>query len=220
MLSLIFIVVNLANLLSAAVVVDRVAIIVGKRVVKASDIERDLRASQFMNNEPLDISAEARKKVADRLIIQELVRQEIMNGGYKQPSESEADALLRQQRPNRAGLSWYGLTEDQLRRYVLWQLTVLRFIDQRFRPGVLVTDEDVRTYYAEHRAELQKAYPKNNSLEALQPKIEEIIAGERVNERFEEWIEETKRRTRIEVRDPALVGALPPPRGSAPGVSK
>ena len=51
-------------------------------------------------------------------------------------------------------------TEDQLRRYLQWQLTVLRFIDQRFRPGVLVTEEEVRAYYDEHRAELQKANPR------------------------------------------------------------
>jgi hypothetical protein len=54
-------------LLSGAVVVDRVAIIVGKRVVKTSDLERDLRVSQFLNREPLDLSPATRRKVADRL---------------------------------------------------------------------------------------------------------------------------------------------------------
>jgi hypothetical protein len=88
-------------------------------------------------------------------------------------------------------------------------LTVLRFIDERFRPSVLVTDEDVRDYYEKHRAELQKAYPKSNTMEALTPKIQEIISGELVNQRFEEWIEETKRRTRIEFRDAAFGGAEP-----------
>ncbi len=201
--------VNLSWLLSGTVVLDRIAIIVGKRVVKTSDIERDLRASQFLNGEPVNVSTEAKRKVADRLIVQELVRQEIMNGGYRQPNESDVDALLQQKQRDAAALARYGLTADQLRRYLHWQLTVLRFIDERFRPSVLVTDEDVRDYYEKHRAELQKAYPKSNTMEALTPKIQEIISGELVNQRFEEWIEETKRRTRIEFRDAAFGGAEP-----------
>ena len=204
-----FIFVSLTWLLSGTVVLDRVAIIVGKRVVKNSDIERDLRASQFLNGEAVNVSIEAKRKVADRLIVQELVRQEIMNGGYSQPSERDVDALLQQKQRDAAALARYGLTADQLRRYLLWQLTVLRFIDERFRPGVLVTDEDVRDYYEKHRAELQKAYPKSNTVEALTPKIQEIISGELVNQRFEDWIEETKRRTRIEFRDAAFGGAEP-----------
>ena len=201
--------VNLSWLLSGTVVLDRIAIIVGKRVVKTSDIERDMRASQFLNGEPVNVSIEAKRKVADRLIVQELVRQEIMNGGYSQPNERDVDALLQQKQRDAAALARYGLTSDQLRRYLHWQLTVLRFIDERFRPSVLVTDEDVRDYYEKHRAELQKAYPKSNTVEALTPKIQEIISGELVNQRFEEWIEETKRRTRIEFRDAAFGGAEP-----------
>ncbi|HYI93856.1 MAG TPA: hypothetical protein VEX68_09955 [Bryobacteraceae bacterium] len=201
--------VNLTWLLSATVVLDRVAIIVGRRVVKTSDIERDLRASQFVNGEPVNVSMEAKRKVADRLIVQELVRQETMNGGYSQPNERDVDALLQPQHRDAAALTRYSLTAEQLRRYLLWQLTVLRFIDERFRPGVLVTDEDVRDYYEKHRRELEKAYPKSNSLEALTPKIREIISGELVNQRFEEWIEETKRRTRIEYRDAAFGGTAP-----------
>ena len=44
----------------------------------------------------------------------------------------------------------YGLTEPKLREQLLWQLTVLQFIDERFRGGVVVTDDDVRDYYDEH----------------------------------------------------------------------
>ena len=101
-------------------------------------------------------------------------------------------------------LSKYGLSEDQLKRYLQWQLTVLRFIDQRFRPGILVTEEEVRAYYDEHRAELQKANPRNSSIEALEPKIRETITGERINKNFEEWLDETRRRTRIEYREAAF----------------
>ena len=38
----------------------------------------------------------------------------------------------------RQDLNQYGVTEDELHDALLWQLTVLRFIDERFRPGVMV----------------------------------------------------------------------------------
>lgn len=204
--------------LLSAVVVDRVAIIVGRRVVKTSDIERDLRVTQFVNRQPLNLSAEAKRGVADRMITQELIRQELMNGGYTEPGQDDVTAYLQQLRNDRfkgseeqlhLELSRYGLSEPQLRQYLLWQLTVLRFIDQRFRPGVLVTDEDVRDYYDEHHAEMVKANPAKNSLQELDPKIRETISGERVNKSFEEWLQQTKERTRVEYREAAFEGTLP-----------
>jgi hypothetical protein len=209
---------NFAALLSGSVVVDRVAVVVGKRVVKTSDIDRDVRVSQFMNREPLKLNEVEKRKVADRLIDQELIRQEMMNGGYSQPSEQDVNTFLQQLQRDRfrgsesqlrAALTTYGLTEDQLRTYLQWQLTVLRFIDQRFRPGVLVTDEDVKAYYDQHQAELEKAYPQDSSLQALDAKIRETITGERINDSFDEWLKQTRSRTRIEYRDAAFrEGAL------------
>lgn len=205
----------MTGLLQGAEVVDRVAVVVGKRVVKASDIDRELRVSSFLNRQPLDQSPATRRKVAERLIDQELVRQELLTGQYSQPSEKDANDFLQQLKRDRFGgsdarfrteLARYHLTDDQLRRHLLWQLTVLRFIDQRFRAGVLVTDEDLAAYYKEHRAELEKAYPRNSSFETLEPKIRESLTGERVDQAFEEWLAETRRGTRIDYRQQAFTG--------------
>jgi hypothetical protein len=205
----------LASLASGADVIDRIAVIVGKRAIKSSDIDRELRVSNFLNRQPLDESPGAARKVAERLIDQELVRQDLLNGQYSQPTEKDANDFLQQLRRDRFGgsetrlradLARYRLTEDQLRRYLLWQLTVLRFIDQRFRNSVLVTDAEIADYYQEHRADLQKAYPQSNGLEALAPKIREIMSGERINQAFEEWLAETRRAVRIEYRQQAFPG--------------
>jgi hypothetical protein len=199
---------------SAAAVMDRVAVVVGRRAVKTSDIERDLRASQFLNRQRLDVSDAARKKVAERLIEQELIRQELQNGRYSLPTAADVDAFLARVRQDRFGgsdaqlraaLAQYGLTIEQLRQYLGWQLTVLRFIDERFRPAVLVTDEDVAAYYDQHRAELLRQNPKNSTLEALSQQIREAIAGQRVNEAFEEWLNQTRSQTRVQYR-PAAFG--------------
>jgi hypothetical protein len=206
------------------VVIDRIAVVVGNRVVKTSDIERDLRASQFLNRQKPDLSDAARKKVAERLIEQELIRQEIRNGGYRQPSAADVDGFIARIRRDRfadsetqfrSALAPWGLTPEQFRAYVAWQLTVLQFIDQRFRPGVLVTDEDVKHYYDQHRAELARANPNNSTFEKLEPEIRELIVGQRVNEAFEEWLNQTRRRTRVQYH-PAAFGEAPSSTGANP----
>jgi len=205
----------MTSLLSGAAVIDRIAVIVGKRAIKTSDIDRELRVSSFLNRQPLNESPSARRQVAERLIDQEMVRQDLLNGQYSQPTEKDAGDFLQQFRRDRFGgsetqlrvdLERYGLTEEQLQRYFLWQLTVLRYIDQRFRNGVVVTDEEVAAYYRQHRAELQTAYPQNNGLEALAPKIRESMTGERIDQAFEEWLAETRRGVQIEYREQAFSG--------------
>lgn len=198
---------------SGAVILDRLAVIVGKHVIKLSDIDRALRVTDFLNREPLDLSAKAKRQAAERLIDQEIIREEIIKSGYRRPPESEAtrleeqivhdryggsDALLRQ------ALAHYGLTEDQLHEQLLWQLTVLQFIDQRFRPGVYVSDDQVRAYYDQHLAELRRENPKDNSLETLQPKIRNLLEGEQINKDFADWLQEERKDHRIEYKQEAF----------------
>ena len=118
---------------AAPVVMDRVAVVVGRRVVKTSDIDRDLRASQFLNRQPLDVTDAARKKVVDRLIEQELIRQEMQSGQYSEPDAAALDAFedrLRKERFGgedarfRSALAQYGLTRERFRDYLQWQLAV------------------------------------------------------------------------------------------------
>jgi hypothetical protein len=151
----------------------------------------------------------ARRKSAERLIDQVIIGDEIASGQFPRAAEADAQAFLariRQERfagsdPGlRQALTTYGLTEDQLRDQLLWQLDVLRFIDARFSPGVLVTDEEVRTYFNEHR----KDFPQNAAFEAVEPKIRAALEGERVNRSFTDWLQQTRRRNRIEYRQEAF----------------
>jgi peptidyl-prolyl cis-trans isomerase SurA len=203
----------LASALPGAVVLDRIAVIAGKHVIKESDIERDLRLTEFLNGQPLDLRPAAKRQSAERLIDQDIIRQEIATGNYQRPSESEASELLDRLRRDRFGgsdsrlreaLARYGLTEDDLREQLLWQLTVLRFIDQRFRVGVLVTDEEVHAYCEQHLSELRRQYPTAGNCEALAPKIKSSLEGERINQNFNEWLAQARKSERIEYKQEAF----------------
>jgi hypothetical protein len=187
-------------------VIDRVAVVVGLRAVKLSDIQRELRVTSFLNRQPLDESSAAMHKAAERLIDQELVRQDLQRGQYSQPTAEDAAAFLQQLKHSRfagsdtlfqAELTRHHLTEDQLRRQLLWQLTVLRFIDERFRPGILITDEDIAAWRAQHPTEARNA---------TDDQLRENLTGERINQAFDDWLAETRRDTRIEYRPQAFIG--------------
>lgn len=203
-------------ILSGAVVLDRIAVIAGGHVIKLSDIDRDIRLTDFLNRAPLDFDRVARRAAAERLITQQIIRDEIVSGGYRRAPESQATQLLADLRRDRfAGsgqrlreaLQGYGLTEDELQKQLLWQITVLQFINQRFRGGVVVTNEDARDFYDEHYAELQKQYPKDNSLEALEPKIRSMLEEQAVDRAFNVWLDQARKNEKVEFKDEALAGS-------------
>jgi hypothetical protein len=194
-------------ILASAAIIDRIAVVVDSHAIKTSDIQRELRVASFLNRRPLDESSATMRQAAERLIDQELVRQEILHGQYAQPTEKDVEAFLQQLKHDRfsgsdaqfrAELTRHHLTEDQLRRQLLWQLTVLRFIDQRFRPAILVTDDDIAAWRQQHAAETR-------NLTADQ--IRELITGERINQAFDDWLKAARRDVRIEYRPQAFIGS-------------
>ena len=196
-----------------AVVLDRIAVIVGKRVIKTSDIDVDLRLTAFLNREPVRTDPDNKHRSAERLIDQEIIRQEIISGGFRRPAESQAAGLEGQLTRDRFGgseaqlrveLTRYHLNENDLREQLLWQLTVLSFIEQRFQGGAVVADEDVRSYYDQHLADLRRQNPQASSYEALEPQIRTLLEGERVNQNFNQWLGQARSRYRVDYKQEAL----------------
>jgi hypothetical protein len=199
--------------LSGSVVIDRIAVVVGKHAIKTSDIDRDVRATQFLNHERPDFSVDTKRKAAERLIDQTLIGDEMEKGKYARSGAGDLDAMFKRLLQDRFGgsaarmkdsLSEYGLGEDQLRMQLQWQLDVMRFIEERFRPGVLVTDDEVRSYYDARQADLKRQFPQLRTYEALAPKIRTSLEGERLNGNFEQWLTQVRQRNRVEYRQGAF----------------
>lgn len=194
-----------------AVIIDRIAIVVRNSIIKDSDINRDIRVTDFLNGRPLNFSASARKEAADRLIAQALIRREIRLGDYPMATLQDADEQLDSLESERfktqaaldRALERYGLTELDLRTQFQWQLTVLRFIDLRFKPAVMVTDQEADAYYREHEAELRHDHPKQ-SLDELKSDARDVIVGERVNKLFFDWLNQQRGDTKIVFHEASL----------------
>ena len=130
-----------ANLITWAEVYDRVAVAVGNHAISSSDIERDIRLTAFMNGSKLDFSLAEKRKAADRLIDQWMIREEMAKRNYAAVSATNIDAVFNKIKAARfrsaaeyqEALGNYGITESELKAQVAWQATVLRFIAERFQ---------------------------------------------------------------------------------------
>lgn len=201
----------IASLLDA-VIIDRIAVRVGNAIIKDSDIDRIVRVTEFLNDEALDLGNKARRDAAKRLIDQAFIRQEIRVGDYPQASWDEADEQIAKLKKNRyktpaafnQALARYGLVEPDLRYEFQWQLTVLRFVDLRFRPAVLVKDEDIEQYYREHLPTLRKENPGDSSLNGLREQIRDTLVGEKVNQLFFSWLDDHRKEGKVEIVEASL----------------
>jgi hypothetical protein len=192
----------LSGFAARAEMIDRSAIVVGRQVVKLSDVERDIRVTSFLNGQQPDFSPASRKQAASRLIDQALIREQVRSGEFRVASIAEADQLLAETRKDRFAndaqfkhsLSQYGIDEMDLRGRLLWQLTVLRFIDARFRPAVVVSDQEIREYCDKHAA----------ASCTQKPQITQVIEGERINQLLNEWLDQGRKETRVEYLEKSL----------------
>lgn len=197
--------------LASPVIIDRVAITVNRDLIKDSDINRDLLATQLLNGDAPNLSPAARKKDAAHLIDQVFIREEIRVGAYPiatmQDAETQLDQLEKQRFKTRAefeaALSRFHLSEPDLREQFRWQLTVLRFIDSRFRPAVLLTDEQVDNYYKQHLAQLKKQNPKGSE-DDLKSDARDILTGEQVNKLLFDWLDQRRRDAKVRYLEESL----------------
>lgn len=202
----------LVGCLALAVIIDRISIVVDNRIVKESDIKRDIRVTSFLNNQTPDLSLPSEKKAANRLIDQLFIRREIEVGDYPTATLQEADQQLEKLRKERfrteaafeQALRRYDLTPLDLRSQFQWELTVLRFIDVRFKPAVLVTDDEIEKYYRNHAAALRREYPSKSSLDDLRAQIREILTNQKVNQQFFAWLDEQRKEAKIQFLEASL----------------
>ena len=102
-----------------------------------------------------------------------------------------------------SALRRYRLTEPDLREQFRWQLTVLRFIDARFRPAVLITNEATDQYYKLHLSQLKKPNQKESE-DDLKTAAREALTEEAVNKLLFEWLDQHRHDAKIRYLEASL----------------
>jgi len=201
-----------------AVVVDRIAVTVDNDAITESEVIQDIRITDFLNGAPEDFGPAARRTAAERLVDQALIRREMNIGHYPQPQKSEAEQMLANFKKShfasdaefQAALAKYGITADQLRSHLLWELSALRFTDVRFQAGAAATSQAPVRRPEQHEAVLagHEAHRKQNgeSRERFNPRSAAPNAkpAETVDEQLNVWLKEVRGQSRVDFKKGAF----------------
>lgn len=188
----------------SAEVIDRIAVTVGNQVITENQIEEEVRVTAFQNATEPALAAAEKKKAAERLIEQTLVKREMDFSRYPLPQPADADARLAGLKTALGAdyahkLEQYGIDEAALRRHLLWQLALLRFVDYRFHPGIQLPEQDVREAYDTQVTKWkEQGVAPIPSFEDSRPKLEQALVDRRTDQALDRWLGDT--RTQIEIR--------------------
>jgi Fe-S cluster biosynthesis and repair protein YggX len=186
---------------------------VGSRVITETDLDREIRITALLNNEKPDLSPASKRRTAERMVDQTLVRNEMQESRYPPPTAADTEAALQEEKARygdeaayRRALAAYGVSEEDLKARLAWQLMLVHFIDVRFRPGIQITSEEIVKYFDEHmRSAWMQAHPgQTPSANENRASIEQTLIGQAADQQVEQWLKEARRRNHIQYHEEAF----------------
>lgn len=168
---------------------ERVLAVVDERPLLLSDV----RALAKVRG--LAPDAALREAIDERLMYAEASR--LVQAEVKPEQVDAALAALVERTPALRGV----VPEPDLRRLLLRQLTILRYVEFRFRPQLQVSDEEVRRVWEGEEVGRPAGPALEDALEAIRTRLERQL----LDRKIESWVEEL--RSRADVRQ--VGGPLP-----------
>ncbi len=192
----------------AGQIVDRMVANVNGHVLLQSDWEEELAFEAFLDaRSPDAFTPEERKAALDRLIDQELLREQV------RPSEDgPADQIaarvteVRKLHPEaatddgwRGALQRYGLTQTALEKRLGESIQLMRLVEARLRPSIQIDQKAVESYYREQLLpELKKAGSREVALPEVFGHIRNLLAEQRLNQLLHGWLASLRSASRIQ----------------------
>lgn len=192
----------------AGEVLDRMVATVNGHAILQSDWSDELRYECFMAGRLLrDVSGEDRRAAFERLIDQELLREQMGFTDFKPAASEEITKQvdrLKQKYAQEHGQSWdsalasYGISDKDVAAHVAIELNALRLVDARLRPSIQIDAAAVENYY---RKELLPKVPAGQqiSLQEATPKIHELLVQQKMNELLSSWLESLRSQANIRI---------------------
>lgn len=179
-------------------IVDRVVTNVNGHVVLQSDWEQELTFEAFSNaRDPDSFTSAERNAALDRLIDQELLREQVRPS---QPAPAEQVvarvAEVRKLYPDcgtgeawHARLQRYGLTESSLEKRLGDQIQLMRLVEERLRPSIQIDQQAVETYYNDRLLpQSRRAGSPARPLPEVFGQIKDLLAEQKLNELLSVWL--------------------------------
>ncbi len=186
---------------AASQVIDRIVATVNGRIILQSDLDEALCYEALLSNRSLaDLGDDDRRAVLDRLIDQELLREQMKSADFPHATDGEIIARIaeaRKQYPEGASdeawkalLASYHLTEKDLFNHVQQQIDLMRLVDARLRPAVQIDSKSIEAYYRDQFVpKLKESGSSEVSLAEVAPKIRELLTQQKVSEMLVSWLQ-------------------------------
>lgn len=202
-------------------VVDRVVAVVNDNLILESDVDEERR---FESIEPYrtDDENRSRERTVRRLIDRTLILQQAeLEPDETAVSDTEVDAQLTTLRKDIPACKQYhcetdagwkkyvedhGFTVEEFRKRWRERMQLLKFIEVRFRNGIRISDDEIKTYYEKT---MLPEYAKRNvtppKLETISPRIEEVLLQQQVGNLLRDWLKSLRAQGRVRIMTPGEV---------------
>lgn len=211
--------------LPGSVDLDHVVAIVGSEVILQSDVWQEMRFSVL---EPLQVLPgqntpdRALRQLIDRTLIMQQMQEQQQAVTTPMPEVAKAIDDLRRMIPvcerqyhctTGAGWSAFlkanGLTVEQVQERWSQRLAIVGFIDLRFRSGIRVAQDQISAYYQNTLVPaLEKNHEAAPPLDAVAPRIREILLQQQVSGLFQDWLSSLRDQGNIRIVDQAYSADL------------
>ena len=220
-LALLVSVLSLAPGRASAEVIDRIVATVNGRIILQSDWDEALCYEALLTNRTLaQFTDDDRRAVLDRLIDQELLREQMKSADFLHATDAEAAARVaeaRKQYPQaesseawQALLANYHLTEKDFLGRVRQQIDLMRLVEARLRPTVQIDSKSIEAYYREQFVhKLKQSGASEVSLAEVSGRIRELLTEQKVSELLVSWLQTL--RSEGQVRIPGVTSSANDP---------
>jgi peptidyl-prolyl cis-trans isomerase SurA len=186
---------------AAAEVIDRIVATVNGRIILQSDLDEALCYEALLTNRSLAaFTDDDRRAVLDRLIDQELLREQMSSAEFRHATDTEVAARIadaRKQYPQAASddswrslLARYHITEKDIFAHVQQQIDVMRLVDARLRPAVQIDAKSIEAYYRDQFVpKLRQIGASEVPLAEVSAKIRELLTQQKVSEMLVSWLQ-------------------------------
>lgn len=193
----------------AANVLDRIVATVNGHIILQSDWEDEINYEALANGRSLSTLTMADRKAAlDRLIDQELLREQIRNANLEHANAGDVGKRVWEIRERRADgrseeawralLMRYSLTEAAVESRIQTALDLMRLVDARLRPTVNVDAKSIESYYhQELLPQLRQSGGQDVPLIEVTPKIKELLTQVKMNQLLAQWLQSLRAESEI-----------------------
>lgn len=190
---------------AAQKIVDQIVALVNGEVITRSDLVWSLALDPKAPDPSGQISSDILQRKLEVIIDERLIAQEASKLPAAEVSQQEVQegvrmlkSSFRSEEEFQRRVESVGLTAERISEIMRQRILIKRFIDFRFRSFVLVSEEEVKSYYEEKLApEIRRRGAEPPPLEKIRGDIEALLKEQKVNAEIDRWLREIRQRAEI-----------------------